>query len=581
MVVEVAPQRDAPPPRVPPLNLGEQATKRAPLDLLAYKTQKHWDDCIKRLHMIQDEERRRLLRHADNKIQAKRAEWLGGPAQTDASLHLSERRGGWQTDRPGRTRSAHSIDTLVTPRGPSMDRLLQAARDPRGWMSNESASGPARGQALPATCARKSRRIAAKASAPSDTDDDDEKMDMVELKKLQQKKEAEAQRSLPTLVPCALRELRTVNSEIKKDMARLVVLENNDPATDRAVHLADARDKLREARSALRQVNRCVHCLRHDAASSAAGHASSAVGLGPLRQARNFVLANKVEGVNHRRPAKMLDRLLTQAIATEARMRGAAETRTEQKLDEWQKLSDRRVQRHGTLVLPSAASVRLDIRESAEVERARQTQQMWLSAMHVHRVMDALFELRKRRRCNAMLEMIAARSIQRLARAKFKWDIKRKAKRVIKLFLNKTVVRWRWKRLRDDCVALLRKFLLDVKRSRGICHHVHFFRLRVIKIQRAIRQCLAFTRTTLREHLVALEASERTLIVKLLRQVSVRLLCVCNINLCAYANGPSSSRCCGRTTSFSTTNPTRRRPPSNRPNPPTSRPFAWTAASRS
>ena len=98
-------------------------------------------------------------------------------------------------------------------------------------------------------------------------------------------------------------------------------------------------------------------------------------------------------------------------------------------------------------MLPSAASVRLEIRESAEVERARQTQQMWLSAMHVHRVMDALFELRKRRRCTAMLEMIAARSIQRLARAKFKWDIKRKAKRVIKLFLNKTLVRWRWKRL--------------------------------------------------------------------------------------------------------------------------------------
>ena len=320
MVVEVAPQRDAPPPRVPPLNLGEQATKRAPLDLLAYKTQKHWDDCIKRLHMIQDEERRRLLRHADNKIQAKRAEWLGGPVQTDASLTLSERRGGgWQTDRPGRTRSAHSIDTLVTPRGPSMDRLLQAARDPRGWMSTESASGSARGQALPASSARKSQRIAASASAPSDTDDEEEKMDMVELKKLQQKKEAEAQRSLPTLVPCALRELQMVNSEIKKDMARLVVLENNDPATDRAVHLADARDKLREARSALRQVNRCVHCLRHVTASSASGHASSAVGhassaaghassavghvssavgLGPARQARNFVLANKVDVEN-------------------------------------------------------------------------------------------------------------------------------------------------------------------------------------------------------------------------------------------------------------------------------------------
>ena len=176
MEVEVAPQRDAPPPRVPPLNLGAQATKRAPLDLLAYKTQKHWDDCIKRLHMIQDEERRRLLRHADNKIQAKRAEWLGGPVQTDASLTLSERRGGgWQTDRPGRTRSAHSIDTLVTPRGPSMDRLLQAARDPRGWMSTESASGSARGQALPASSARKSQRIAASASAPSDTDDEEEK----------------------------------------------------------------------------------------------------------------------------------------------------------------------------------------------------------------------------------------------------------------------------------------------------------------------------------------------------------------------------------------------------------------------
>ena len=52
-----------------------------------------------------------------------------------------------------------------------------------------------------------------------------------------------------------------------------------------------------------------------------------------------------------------------------------------------------------------------------------------------------------------------SRAIQRLARVKFRWDIKRKAKQIIRRFISRTILKLRWQKLRDEACTLLAKFL--------------------------------------------------------------------------------------------------------------------------
>ena len=54
------------------------------------------------------------------------------------------------------------------------------------------------------------------------------------------------------------------------------------------------------------------------------------------------------------------------------------------------------------------------------------------------------------------------------------------------------ILRWRWHKLRDKACELVVRFLADLRETRGIRMQVHLFRLRVVKIQRAMRECLQF-----------------------------------------------------------------------------------------
>lgn len=95
--------------------------------------------------------------------------------------------------------------------------------------------------------------------------------------------------------------------------------------------------------------------------------------------------------------------------------------------------------------------------------------------------------------------------MQTVARAIFRWDIKRRANQIIRRFVMKTVLRKRWHKLRITASDIVQIFLRDVKESRGVCLHIHIFRTRVIKIQRTIREFLAFTSNSLRDQLAVLE----------------------------------------------------------------------------
>jgi hypothetical protein len=105
----------------------------------------------------------------------------------------------------------------------------------------------------------------------------------------------------------------------------------------------------------------------------------------------------------------------------------------------------------------------------------------------------------------AILRVRPTYYVQGVARAAFRWDIKRRANRIIRRFVLKTVLRKRWHKLRILACDIVQTFLLDVRKSRGVCLHIHKFRTRVIKIQRTIRDFLAFTRNSLRDQLPVLE----------------------------------------------------------------------------
>jgi hypothetical protein len=102
-----------------------------------------WEDSIRRLHLLQMEERHSVNRLAVTTLRDKRAEWVGAPVNEEGSLD-SLLEGG-----PGDAGAAavqkkrankRAMDALITPRGASMLRLSQAGLpppldDPRRWIS--------------------------------------------------------------------------------------------------------------------------------------------------------------------------------------------------------------------------------------------------------------------------------------------------------------------------------------------------------------------------------------------------------------------------------------------------------------
>ena len=228
-----------------------------------------WEDSLRRLHLVQHEERHNVMKLAVTTVREKRAEWVGAPVHPELSLDglLGDGCAGAQTlqARPHTTRAnQRAMDALITPRGASIPRLEQAARSPRRWMSKIQAGY---------LTAREKRLLHTEHSAedgPGGTfitacessnelaSGSSENLPIAEAqaKAETRKKKKAAAASLAALLPNAARELSLANSEILKHSSQLRTLNDKCPSLDRSVYLADCREKLREARATILKVQR-------------------------------------------------------------------------------------------------------------------------------------------------------------------------------------------------------------------------------------------------------------------------------------------------------------------------------------
>ena len=104
-----------------------------------------WEDSIRRLHLLQMEERHSINRLAVTTLRDKRAEWVGAPVNEEGSLNSLQfancRHGDAGSAAAHKKRAnKRAMDALITPRGASMPRLSQAGLpapldDPRRWIS--------------------------------------------------------------------------------------------------------------------------------------------------------------------------------------------------------------------------------------------------------------------------------------------------------------------------------------------------------------------------------------------------------------------------------------------------------------
>ena len=284
---------------LPPLKLHK--VKRKEPDAYASSTRKaHWEDALRRLHLIQMEERHSVNRLAVTTLRDKRAEWVGAPVNQEASIDSLLESGA-----PGITGAVatqtmqanqRAMDALITPRGASMPRLAQAGRDPRRWLGRiqpgfltarekrlrheSSELPPAHGTSatVPAP-AMESGQENEEGAAPSKRE---------ELKR----KKAAAAANLVRLVPSELQELSRANAEIIKDAKKLVTLNKKWPELDRSTYLTESRERLREARKTVQHVTTCLQDFQHslDAAD-------------PRNTPRNFMRHNKTRTPQRRSQA--------------------------------------------------------------------------------------------------------------------------------------------------------------------------------------------------------------------------------------------------------------------------------------
>ena len=130
--------------RLPMLKLHKIRRKEHCDDIYASSERKtFWEDSIRRLHLIQMEERHSVNRLAVTTLRDKRTEWVGAPVNEEGSLDsLLEGDTGDAGAAAAQTRceKTRAMDALITPRGASMLRLSQAGLpapldDPRRWIS--------------------------------------------------------------------------------------------------------------------------------------------------------------------------------------------------------------------------------------------------------------------------------------------------------------------------------------------------------------------------------------------------------------------------------------------------------------
>ena len=134
----------APKMRLPTLKLHKIRRKEHCDDIYASSERKTiWEDSIRRLHLLQMEERHSINRLAVTTLRDKRAEWVGAPVNEEGSLNsLLEGGPGDASAAAAQKKRANkrAMDALITPRGASMPRLSQAGLpapldDPRRWIS--------------------------------------------------------------------------------------------------------------------------------------------------------------------------------------------------------------------------------------------------------------------------------------------------------------------------------------------------------------------------------------------------------------------------------------------------------------
>jgi hypothetical protein len=129
----------APKMRLLPLKLHKIRRKELSDDIYASSERKtHWEDSIRRLHLIQMEERHSVNHLAVTTLRDKRAEWVGAPVNEEGSLDsLLEGDTGNAGAAAAQTTRANqrAMDALITTRGASMPRLMQAGKNPSRWMS--------------------------------------------------------------------------------------------------------------------------------------------------------------------------------------------------------------------------------------------------------------------------------------------------------------------------------------------------------------------------------------------------------------------------------------------------------------
>lgn len=183
---------------------------------------------------------------------------------------------------------------------------------------------------------------------------------------------------------------------------------------------------------------------------------------------RDAINENKSD-LHCRDPMIMQAKLLHRAIAAEETIREKIITKAQRQLDDWDRLSEDKINRTGTILLSGSTS---EVKHNAYNPKLAEWQKQWVKILVVQKFINQVRGQRKGARLEHLERCQKARVIQRNCRQRFRLGTRSEARGRIRRWIAKTIFSRKLNTMREDGTNCLISFLRDVKESRGICVYI-------------------------------------------------------------------------------------------------------------
>ncbi|EKX49939.1 hypothetical protein GUITHDRAFT_104336 [Guillardia theta CCMP2712] len=409
-----------------------------------------WGDAVRRMHLLEQENREKTFEKAKNLFEAHARKESNHPRSQEPFLPKLKLHG------LNRNKSI-SLESLITPRGVNVAKMQRLVSADTSFESQTSSNDFRASMSQKWTQPMKTART------------------FRELKE-------EDQEAMSTLLRSSLRNLSSVNLQLKREHIRLHSVILKSPETDCSEYFADSRSCLRDTKMLIQKLNQGLRdMLELDKEEM-------------MYDSCYWPEVNKTVGVVSKVPSIMREKLISQAINRDASCKMSIVRRVQQEAS----------------VRESALKKLLKSEGEMSAEELIKLKKTWLTVLTSTRSIKIFSNIFRIRKAISILSLHAAMS-ERQDDSKIDEEYDEEHLRGVQRWLYRCILSKRWQKLRTMNMDIISAFL-----------QVRRYLQRVRKIQRAMKEFLESTRETRRLHLHCVDLYEKNFIIRTLKSPSIQ-----------------------------------------------------------